>query len=687
MVPLPSAAIIPFESAAKAKAELSTFKTTTFTRLHTDTITSLAWNSTGTRLASGSRDGTIRIWNPERADPRNTPDLKLPRGKAGVVRKIVWDPVQRKGEAERLATLNSDASVRIWDTKTKTVVAEVRCKTSHDPVLIGLAWSADGKFICAVSRDDYITLIDAQTFTVLTSTRGPYGASYASFHPTHPLLAVTAVQATQLHPYGKLSFYTYLPSSSSDPSSIVLKEAIQLNAHVGSCSPPHFSPIVPHNLLLGGADSLISLYSTHEFYPIRTFDYNKGTGLAGGVKETGWTWCGGFVTRLGDDGVVWVGDCETGEEVWSSTSTGGGGQLGLKLSGSETLAWSPRGYVLALTVEGGRRLRGGDVMYWVILVIQDDQLPSTGYWSVEIPLARFLEGAVLDELIKNGSLLALSDTQIDSQDTFCIADGVLRMALTKETYEKAGLEGHVSKFGKKRRWNVTADLKASSMVAGKKGFERLRWSFTETLLSVPVRFTFALANPTPESIALLTTHLCPGTALTTVEPIIRNPPQALAVPSFTPPEGCTLGDDYWKEWALELHEWIALAQLGSGRLWDAGTGRIDPYYSTYAPPPPNPSSPLTPLTHISYMGGLIPTTVITEIFDLLWANANDAQWWSLNVQGSEDAPISWDGRDHGRDKAGSGENGYTILRMGSREEVVDEEGLMWEVVGGEDEYS
>ncbi|ODQ50429.1 WD40 repeat-like protein [Saitoella complicata NRRL Y-17804] len=356
MVPLPSAGT-PFESAAAAKAELSTFKATTFTRLHTDTVTSLAWNSTGTRLASGSRDCTIRIWNPERSDPRNTPDLKLPRGKAGVVRKIVWDPVQRKGEAERLATLNSDASVRIWDTKTKTVVAEVRCKTSHDPVLIGLAWSADGKFICAVSRDDYITLIDAQTFTVLTSTRGPYGASYASFHPTHPLLAVTAVQATQLHPYGKLSFYTYLPSSSSsDPSTIVLNEAIQLNAHVGSCSPPHFSPSPPHNLLLGGADSLISLYSTHEFYPIRTFDYNKGTGLAGGVKETGWTWCGGFVTRLGDDGVVWVGDCETGEEVWSSTSTSGGGQLGLKLTGSETLAWSPRGYVLALTVEGGKTI-------------------------------------------------------------------------------------------------------------------------------------------------------------------------------------------------------------------------------------------------------------------------------------------------------------------------------------------
>ncbi|BFZ65283.1 hypothetical protein YB2330_006448 [Saitoella coloradoensis] len=154
-----------------------------------------------------------------------------------------------------------------------------------------------------------------------------------------------------------------------------------------------------------------------------------------------------------------------------------------------------------------------------------------------------------------GSLLALSDTQTDSQDVFCIADGVLRMALTKETYEKAGLEGHVSRFEKKRRWNVTVDLKALSMMAGKKGFERLQWSFTETLLSAP-------------------------------------------------------------------------------------------------------------------------------IFDLLWANADEAQWWSLNVQGSEDAPISWAGREHGRDKAGSGENGYTILRMGSREE-----GLMWEVVGGDDEYS
>ncbi|ODQ54671.1 hypothetical protein SAICODRAFT_29364 [Saitoella complicata NRRL Y-17804] len=316
-----------------------------------------------------------------------------------------------------------------------------------------------------------------------------------------------------------------------------------------------------------------------------------------------------------------------------------------------------------------------------------DQLPRMEFWSAEVPLGRFLEGAVLDGLIKNGFLLALSDTQIDSQDTFCIADGVLRMALTKETYEKAGLEGHVSKFGKKRRWNVTVDLKASGMVAGKKEFERLRWSFTETLLSAPVQFTFAVAKATPELILVLTTHLCPGAASMMVAPNVRNPSQALAVPSFTPPEGCTLGDDYWKEWALDLHEWIALAQLGSDRLWDTDTGRIDPYYSTYAPPPPNPSSTPTSLTHISYMGGLIPTTIITDIFDLLWANASDAQCWSLNVQGSEDAPISWDGREHGRDKAGSGEHGYTILRMGSREEEVGEEGLMWEVVGGEDEYS
>lgn len=79
---------------------------------HRSSVRSVAWNATGARLASGSTDRTVRIWNPDKPDIRHSSEL---RGHSASVDQIAWDP----SHAERLGSVSADRSVRLWDTRSK----------------------------------------------------------------------------------------------------------------------------------------------------------------------------------------------------------------------------------------------------------------------------------------------------------------------------------------------------------------------------------------------------------------------------------------------------------------------------------------------------------------------------------------------------------------------------------------
>jgi THO complex subunit 3 len=93
----------------------------------------VAWNATGSQIATGATDKTIRIWNPERTQPKSQIELK---GHTHGVEKVLFNPVR---EFE-LASCSGDGTVRFWDTKNRT------CTTKLD---VGgdaftLTWSVDG---------------------------------------------------------------------------------------------------------------------------------------------------------------------------------------------------------------------------------------------------------------------------------------------------------------------------------------------------------------------------------------------------------------------------------------------------------------------------------------------------------------------------------------------------------------
>lgn len=74
------------------------------------------------------------------------------------------------------------------------------------------------------------------------------------------------------------------------------------------------------------------------------------------------------------------------------------------------------------------------------------------WYEIEANLLFFLN----EKVLHNKQTLAMSISRLDTEDVFSLADGILTMNVTKQSYYEIGLQGKRSKlvegrFGKKRR--------------------------------------------------------------------------------------------------------------------------------------------------------------------------------------------------------------------------------------------
>ena len=64
----------------------------------------LAFSADGSRLATASQDGTVRIW-----DPTSGEQLLVLRGHGALVSSVAFSP-----DGSRLASAGADGTVRVW---------------------------------------------------------------------------------------------------------------------------------------------------------------------------------------------------------------------------------------------------------------------------------------------------------------------------------------------------------------------------------------------------------------------------------------------------------------------------------------------------------------------------------------------------------------------------------------------
>ncbi|EMD37025.1 hypothetical protein CERSUDRAFT_124016 [Gelatoporia subvermispora B] len=121
-------------------------------RGHTEPVRSVAVSPNGARIASGSCDHTIRVW-----DGRTGEEVTKPlRGPTNCVNSVVFSP-----DGTLIASGSDDMTVRIWDARTGKEVIEPL--TGHDGGVQSVVFSPDGTRIVSGSSDHTVRVWDTRT--------------------------------------------------------------------------------------------------------------------------------------------------------------------------------------------------------------------------------------------------------------------------------------------------------------------------------------------------------------------------------------------------------------------------------------------------------------------------------------------------------------------------------------------
>ena len=123
---------------------------------HTDIVLSLAFSADSKTLASGSRDGTLWLWNLSNLDKIEQHNI-FPGTTLPAVLSLAFSPTE---SPPMLATARADTIIRVWNLRTGELMHFFR---GHEDLVTSLAFNADGSLIASGSADSTVRLWDTNT--------------------------------------------------------------------------------------------------------------------------------------------------------------------------------------------------------------------------------------------------------------------------------------------------------------------------------------------------------------------------------------------------------------------------------------------------------------------------------------------------------------------------------------------
>jgi WD40 repeat protein len=138
---------------------------------------SVAFNSTGSLLASGARDGVAHVW----AVPGGREVLRVLGG--APISQIAFHP-----KANQIVAASDDGHVRVFDVTRAATVADFKCSGK----IVAAAFSPDGNLIASLSSDGEVSLLDPIHRKIIrTMTGGEAGFNLAFSSDGKRLAAAT----------------------------------------------------------------------------------------------------------------------------------------------------------------------------------------------------------------------------------------------------------------------------------------------------------------------------------------------------------------------------------------------------------------------------------------------------------------------------------------------------------------
>jgi WD40 repeat protein/serine/threonine protein kinase len=310
----------------------------------------LAWSPDGTVLAAAFRDKTVHL-----LETRGGREVRILRGHTSVVRTVVFS-----SDGKRLACWEEGGDVRIWDVGT----GRLNAKVCHPAIVMVGAWSADDKLLASGHTDGTVTVSGTGAGDRIVTLRGhAAGVDDIAWGPDNRIVSTSRDFTARVwdpasgkellgplrHGHEILSVVwsadgKTLATGSADETikiwdAATARELVTLLGHVTAVSSLCAGP--DGKLASGSVDGNVKIWG-----PVR--DQESDVLPGSGVRTTSVSWSpdGKRLASGYDDGTIRIRARPTGEEILRLKGHDGSkvqSQFGLIRS----LAWSPDGSLLA----------------------------------------------------------------------------------------------------------------------------------------------------------------------------------------------------------------------------------------------------------------------------------------------------------------------------------------------------
>ncbi|KAG9303917.1 hypothetical protein G9A89_005827 [Geosiphon pyriformis] len=281
---------------------------------HSQTVRTVAWNTDGSRLASGSVDKTVRLWNPDQP----TISQKL-SGHTGSVDQLCWSPQTN----HLLATASGDKTVRFWDTRAVRSVHVTQTSGEN----INIAWSGNGETVAVGDKEDQITFID----TRYTSGRREY-----SIKKTYKERPENHEEINEI--CWSLDCKYFLVTTGSGGVKVFEWPSMNLHheirAHTSNCYCIDFDRQGRY-FATGGADALMCLFD-YDMIGIKSFDC-----LSSPARTLSFSHDGTYLAAGSEDAHIFITNVHTTEQKKEQAF-----RIPTKTP-TNSVAWNPKNYLLA----------------------------------------------------------------------------------------------------------------------------------------------------------------------------------------------------------------------------------------------------------------------------------------------------------------------------------------------------